>query len=185
MTIMRCSVLTWDTLYQLAIISTDDIIEVTAMVGKETEELAEFLEDRYPGITQTFVQKYLDATLDALPKDVLPSKDEVEKFIKSLDEKADADEIRARAVAHFENKVNRNSPQWAIRAMIAMIEFSLGNIIEASREAGFAENEVADSNFREALYGKDREKAKQALLVVERKKADILAAIIRERRLAA
>jgi len=181
--VARRSILSWDNLHQLAVITPGDIIEITAAVGEEVEELAQYLEERFPGIVLEFATRYLDMVLASMPSGVLPTREEVAWWVgECVAANRSHEETRELATAFFQNKVNRTSPAWAKHCMMAMIKFSLGDAIFALHEAGFAQNELDDPSFETTM--EDWERAIEPLLVVERKKARMLAKIISERRLA-
>jgi hypothetical protein len=182
---MRCYVLRLENLHELAVITPGDIIEIASAVGKETWELAQFLEGRFPGITRELASRYLDRLLLTMPTGILPSQEEVNSFVNNwilLD--SPIQEIRDLCVEHWKDQVNVQSPEWAKRSMMAMIDFALGEFAESLHSAGFAQNTVANPNFEEALQGSSGESIFEDLLAVERAKAEVLAEIIRERRLA-
>jgi hypothetical protein len=179
------STLTWATLHQLIVITAEDILEITAYVGKETEELAQFLEEQFPGILQQLATQYLDVVLLSMPQGVVPSRDEVLALVMELQEvSTPQQEIRDKAVKHFIDRVSMSSPNWAKQCMIAMIEYPLANYVECLNQTAFAECELATPDFEERMASGSHESL-QFLLEAERHKAGVLAKIITKRRVVA
>jgi hypothetical protein len=186
--IMRVSVLTWDSLHQLATITPNDIIEITAAVGKTIEDLAEFLEKRFPDITAQMAERYLSIVIhEMLPTSSLPTKEEVLEFIQDLRSRgAGSQFIRDQTVEHFYGVVNRESPEYAKRMMMALIEFALAeDWISVLNEAGFAQCNFEDQDFDQTMQQSTADAGLNTLLSSERKKAEVLIQIITERRLVA
>lgn len=184
--IMRVSTLSWENVDQLAVITPNDIFEITAMVGKEIEDLAQFLEKKYPGIVLQLCEQYLALVLGMLPAGSVPTLEEVKALAESLRAAGAGDQhIRNEVTQRFYGVVNMDSPEYAKRAMIAMIEFALGEQVEVLNSAGFTQCNFEDSNFNKNMAGSDRDACMETLLNADRKKAEVLIQIITERRLAA
>ncbi len=183
--ILRVSALTWDTLPQFVALTPDDIMEITAHRGMEVEELAAYLERRFPGLLIQLATRYLDEVLSAMPAGKLPSRNEVVACVTACEESnASPREVTRLTALNFEHLVSPESPGWAIQSMIAMMEYGAGNWIKSLRAAGFARNELDDPNFPETMRAEDQTKARALLLQVERAKAVVLIAVLNERRMA-
>ena len=181
--VARVSSLSWDNLYQLVTITPGDVLEITAMVGKEVEELALFLEERFPGIVAELEKRYLKLVLDMMPVGSVPTKEEVDALAEPLlSAGEDLQVVRDAVVDRFYSVVNVGSPNYAKRAMIALIDSVLGDKVGALHSAGFAQCNFEDPNFDEQMTNGDKQGPIPTLLNSERKKAEVLIQIIAERR---
>lgn len=185
--IMQVSVLSWENLHQLAVITPNDIVEITAAVGKKIEELAEFLEKRFPGITAQIAERYLPIIFEMLPAGSVPTKEEVLEFAQDLRSRgAGSQFIRDQVANRFYGVVNRESPEYAKRMMMALIEFALAeDWVTVLNEAGFAQCNFEDSTFDQTIQQSSADDSLDTLLSSERKKAEVLIQIIAERRIVA
>jgi hypothetical protein len=117
-----------------------------------------------------------------LPAGSIPTKEEITGFIRPLLSTKDAHRIRDKAVKRFYRVVNSSSPDYAKRAMMALIEFALGDKVGALHSAGFAQCNIEDPNFDKQMKTGDVERALPTILNSEQKKAEVLIQIITERR---
>ena len=92
---------------------------------------------------------------------------------------SDDREASQKTAKHFISFVNKNSPQYIIRAMIAHIEMGLGCLVESINSTGFALSEKVIGNFGEKLNARGDKGVEQAMLSVELRKAEILIELLR------
>lgn len=171
----------WSELVLKLEISTEDVLTATARRGVEIEEMVLYLNGHgFPGIVQEWALAYLTLEAKPLLEEALLLTGEVLKVLgdpKDHFGTNDAQDARDRTVALFYDRVNRSSPQHVIRAMVAYIEFGLGNLVTATHEAGFARNEKEVLNFGREL-GARTPLATAAMLGTERRKAEVLIPLI-------
>ncbi len=183
MNVVPVSALSWENIHLLLNITPGDILEITSSKGKEVEELAAFLDERFPGILSELANTYLTTVLDTLPKGSVGTYEEVIAYMAKLIETETRDDvIREKTAKQFENVVNRASTEYSRRAMIAIIEFCLGNDILSLREAGFAQCNFEDPDFDAKMQSNDPELVVTTLFNTERKKAEIFIQLLMKRR---
>ncbi|HEY4489947.1 MAG TPA: hypothetical protein VJC12_01675 [Candidatus Paceibacterota bacterium] len=176
------ALLTWSNVHEFPEITPEDIIDITARQGKEVEELLTFLEGRFPGITSELVERYLSFVLGMLPKGCVPEREGVSKIVQPfLTLGTDHQTIRDRVCDHFFGVVNKRSPYYAKHAMVAIIEFTLGDKVESLHFAGFAQCSFEDPDFDEDMQSLRSDLTLPTLLKSEGKKAEFLIEIMKER----
>jgi hypothetical protein len=175
--------LNWSNLHSLAIVQANDILEITTFKGKTIEELVQFLEIRFPGITLELASAYLGKIELLLQPNSMPPREEVLQCVNRYLEQTPTDiqKVRDATVDAFFGKVDNKSPEAVKRLMAATIELALGENVSSLNDAGFAECEHSLIDFGGEL-AKRTEKADECMIQSERSKAAVLAEIIMQRR---
>lgn len=169
------------TISQMQKLTPDDLVKATASAGKDQEDLAQHLETRFPGITKDLCRRYMETHIEPMLKDVLPTD---EFSVAALSDPlrtfctVDPQIARERCVMHFINAVNENSSEHLKRAMVARIEFGLGDHIHASRAAAFAVCLLREPRFDEWMDVDSHPEAMKMLITTECEKAEILIAFM-------
>ena len=175
--------LNWYSLIFTIGLNADHILDATIRRPEcpETEDFAQYVDGKYPGLLERFAREYV-AEVRPLLEEALPFDGEVEAALadpRTFFRTTDVQATRAALMDHFITRVNTDSSQHVIRAMIAHCELGLGNFKVATQAAGFAVNEKNIANFGEKLFDKDPE-ARAAMMATERRKAEIIANLIDE-----
>ena len=160
-------------------LSADHVLAVTIHLGFGVEELAEFLDDRYPGILKHWASQYVDEAKRFVEQAFAFEDEVLTMFIDpyAYFDVTDDDEVRKAITAKFMDAINEKSDQSAIRAMIALIEFSLGHYVIASDNAEFAVCEDMVDGFGDKLYS---DEARQALITTQQRKAEIFVDLLKD-----
>ncbi|MES2006515.1 MAG: hypothetical protein V4436_00235 [Patescibacteria group bacterium] len=182
--------LRWIDIPQKQDVTVEDILREavwsTEAIGGETgvEILAEFLDmNGYTSLFSQLVEKYL---LEVRPyvEEVLPLKGEVaeiladpRKFLPDDDDKT----IALLIINRFGDTIGMHSHPRAQLAWIAHVEQSLGHYRSAIQHAGFAYCEAHVKHFGEKFTLVAQPEASAALIEVEKRKAEILIELFRER----
>ncbi len=169
--------------------SPEDVVRETvfsteAVYGATgVEVLARYLEIMgYDGIFRKLVEAYV-MEIRPILEEALPYVGETASVLndpRGFFGTNDEQQVRARATERFSDRVNRNSPQHVIRAMIAHVEFGLGNFVTALREAEYAHHEKFVPNFGEEIYRPNAGAAEDELIGVELRKAAILIDLLKQ-----
>ncbi len=149
------------------------------------EALAVFLDaNGCGGILKELAERCLAEVRQLLEEGLILDEDvlKVLRDPKSFFNITDEEEVRRRVAEHFTSRVNKDSPQHVIRAMIAYIEFGVGEYAESIHQAGFAHNEKDVENFEEKFYRPKDPDVEAAMLKVETRKAEILIELLAQRR---
>jgi hypothetical protein len=170
-------------------LSAEDIVRETvfsteAVYGATgVEVLARYLEIMgYDGIFKRLVEAYM-IEIRPILEEALPYAGDTMRILsdpRGFFGTDDDQEVRARATERFSDHVNRNSPQHVIRAMIAHVEFGLGNFVTALREAEYAHHEMFVPNFGQEIYKPNAGAAEDELIGVELRKAAILIDLLKQ-----
>jgi hypothetical protein len=169
----------WERLPQSLNISPQYILQITAYRGRGVNDMVAHLDLKFPGILRELSNRYLDQVLQPIPRSII-SKGEVLSYVGGL-KNPDQQNIRDLTVDHFKSKVNFNSPNWAKRAMIGLIESGLGNYNRSLVEAGFSRCEFIEPRFPEIMEEGGRD-CLQLLLMAEKSQASILTRMFTEHR---
>lgn len=161
----------------------DDIIreavyDTEAVYGAHgVDVLAAYLESLgYEGMFKRLCERYL-LEIRPLLEEVLPIESDVVEVLsnpRAFFSVTDDDEVRRLAVERFRDKINAQSPEHVKRAIVAHVEFGLGNYVAALSHAEYAHHEKYVSNFGEELARPESEIIQVEMLGVERRKAAIL-----------
>lgn len=182
----------WHNLASVINLTGKDVYEVamrksaspTGRLG--VDELAEYLEGRFPGILPAFSRDCVNKSKPYL-EEVMPFDSDTENALLRSREVlglTDPNEIIDRLTSRFDLWVNARSPRHVVRAMMGHIEYGIGNYRVAITEAGFAHCEKTVADFGDKLEQRDPE-AVEAMLSVERNESNVLAGMIRDFRLRA
>lgn len=148
------------------------------------EALAKFLDSNgYPGVLKTLSEKYL-AEIRPYLEERLIFNDEVREIFqdsKTFFDTQNDQEVRNRITQYCMSSVNKNSPAHVILAMIAHIEFSLGNYIDALLNSGHAYNVKNVRDF-EVRLSHGLPAAHESLLDIQKRLAEILIVILAQAR---
>jgi len=161
----------------------DHVLNVTIYLGFGVEELSEFLDERFPGILRDWASEYV-GEVKRFAEQAFAFEDEVlTMFVDpyAYFDVTDNDEVRKAIAAKFMDVINEESEQSAIRAMITLIEFSLGHYVVASDNAEFAICEDMVDGFGDRLHS---DEAKQALITTQQRKAEIFVDLLKAYRAA-
>ena len=162
-------------------IKPQDIIGNTVFAGGfGVEDFAQWLDANvYPGILQLLAVEYLKQ-IQSLLEEVLILDKETRTILndpKKYFNVTSCEEAVEKTVSHFHTRVNSDSPDHVIKAMIAHIEYGLGDFIRSIQQAGFAWNDKHIENFAFLLEIKS-DVALESMLEVEKHKAEILVVLI-------
>jgi len=183
--------LDWSEVPTIIGLTTDMLLRCTVSEGSRrpkgytpcVEDLIIFLDKEfYPGILKAAAEKYL-LVIRPLLEECLPCDEatlavlaDPKKFFSTKDEQTALN----RATEYFISLVNKDSPEHTKRAMIAHLEFGLGNYQTAIVEAQFAQSEKSTPNFAEVLYGTDNAAILRATLAAQKATAEILIPLVSE-----
>lgn len=169
-------------------LSPDDILrEVVGKWAVGVEVFAVFLETQgCTGLVKKLAERFLSECRPFL-EEALPFEGETLQVLqdpRKFFNVSDEHEAIRLTTLHFMARVNSSSPQHVIRAMIAHIEFGLGNYVNSINSAGFTHNEKRVPNFSDIWNNPNqRTLLESTLLAVEWRKAEILIDVLKSIRL--
>ncbi|GEM_PF-1914717 len=147
-------------------LTADSILELTIYRGYDLDVLLRFLDrNGYPGILRAVVENILESDIRTLLPEKVRLDPEFPVIIAdphSYFGTDDEDELRKLIAERYIEDVNMHSPDSEKRAMIAHVEYSLGDLVTALNSSGFALNESGCENFGQELCSKSG-KGAQAL----------------------
>lgn len=165
----------WESFLSGEMVLAREITDKTVRFGHDTEDLCEYLEVHFPGISKSLADTYITDVLVLVPKGTLPKFEEVVANVRNFGKGLTSQQTRD-VVCMLYPQVNSDSKEWAKNCLIAMIEYGLENYINALRAAGDAECALTISDFHGFMSRReDPGNGLSTLLQVEAKKAELLA----------
>lgn len=162
--------------YDLHLLISPTVKDVLKFItqGDTVEKIFEYYEKMYPGIFHEYITIYIQQAFDFIAS-VIVLNEENRNILSNPQayfHTDDPDELRTFITAHFIEFIHKDSEPYLKQAMIAIIEYALGNATSASNACGFAQNEFDVKDFNHYM-AQNNEIATQALLDEEEKKAAI------------
>ncbi len=175
----------WDNLVLLITLSADDVLQQSVYRGEDVYHVAEYLGRRFPGMLSEWEGQCLQIA-EKLLVDVVDSK-EITDMLGDFTQYKDMaqQDVRDRICDVFAPKINLRSPDYLKSALIAIIEYGLGNTRAGVNRVEFALCEKADPQFPHLLFSErpsEKQEVKDLLVAASRQTAELLVVLIKKYR---